>query len=339
MSSNNTEDNKQHSSIGDMISTKQECTPCEQNYIVDNITNGITSLAILNDTSKCANCGKEGNSDNMNTCNKCKMVKYCNAACKKKHRKKHKKKCEEKVAELHDEQLFKEPPPDECPLCLLPMPSVDQITFKSCCGKLICNGCIYAMDMSGGKDLCAFCRTTPPTSEEEENKRLNKLMNNGNADAFYQLASYYDSGEKGFSQDYQKANELFLKAGEHGCAAAYFNLGITYDEGMSVEVDTKKAQHYYEQAAIMGDLDARYSLGRIEFGDGNKDRAYKHFMIAAKAGNEEALNTVKKGFKDGLVTKDEFANTLRAHHERQKEMKSEARDKDVAARNQVQRSM
>ena len=30
----------------------------------------------------------------MNTCNKCKSVKYCNAACKKKHRQKHKKQCE-----------------------------------------------------------------------------------------------------------------------------------------------------------------------------------------------------------------------------------------------------
>jgi len=37
----------------------------------------------------CAACGKEGNSDNMNVCNKCHMVKYCNAACKKKHRSKH----------------------------------------------------------------------------------------------------------------------------------------------------------------------------------------------------------------------------------------------------------
>ena len=45
----------------------------------------------------CANCGKEG-SDVTNTCNKCKSVKYCNAACKKKHRSKHKKACERYVA-------------------------------------------------------------------------------------------------------------------------------------------------------------------------------------------------------------------------------------------------
>ena len=49
----------------------------------------------------CANCGKEGG-DVTNTCNKCKMVKYCNAACKKKHRSKHKKACDRRIAELHD---------------------------------------------------------------------------------------------------------------------------------------------------------------------------------------------------------------------------------------------
>ena len=49
------------------------------------------------DSFTCANCGKEG-SDVTNTCNKCKSVKYCNAACKKKHRHKHKKACERYVA-------------------------------------------------------------------------------------------------------------------------------------------------------------------------------------------------------------------------------------------------
>jgi len=68
---------------------KDECSSWEQNN-VDGITEGIDNV-VLDDTSKCANCGKEGNSDDMNICNKCKSVKYCNAPCKKKHRTKHKK--------------------------------------------------------------------------------------------------------------------------------------------------------------------------------------------------------------------------------------------------------
>ena len=50
-------------------------------------------------------------------------------------------------------------------------------------------------------------------------------------------------------------------------------------------------------------------------------------IIAAKAGNPLSLDKVKEGFQTGLVTKDEYAGTLRAFHERQTEMKSEARDK------------
>ena len=62
----------------------------------------------------------------------------------------------DKWSELYyDEKLFKEPPPrEECPLCLLPLPiDIGQSAFHSCCGKTVCNGCIYEMAMSGGKDL------------------------------------------------------------------------------------------------------------------------------------------------------------------------------------------
>ena len=97
--------------------------------------------------SICANCGKEG-SDVTNTCNKCKQVKYCNAICKKVHKKKHKKQCDEhlrlaaeRATELHDEKLFKQPPPaEDCPICFLRIPSLHPTgsTYYSCCGKVIC---------------------------------------------------------------------------------------------------------------------------------------------------------------------------------------------------------
>ena len=100
MSTTDDNSDQQYVSIEDKTPSIKECTSCEQNNITT-ITEGIDSV-VLGDTYTCANCGKEGNSD-MNICNKCKEVKYCNAACKKKHRKKHKKSCERRVAELHDE--------------------------------------------------------------------------------------------------------------------------------------------------------------------------------------------------------------------------------------------
>src|SRR6056300_654947 len=90
---------------------------------ITSCTDELNNLHINNqvEVDVCANCGKEGS--NMNICNKCKEVKYCNAACKKRHRSKHKKQCEKRVAEMHDEELFKQPPPNEdCPICLIRLP-------------------------------------------------------------------------------------------------------------------------------------------------------------------------------------------------------------------------
>ena len=279
----------------------------------------------------CAQCGKEGG--NLNTCNKCKMVKYCNAACKKKHRSRHKKQCERRVAELHDEALFKEPPPrEDCPICFLPMPlDPSESIFKPCCGKTICSGCIYTMtkDAHGrGKiGLCAFCRAPDATSDEENVKRVKKLIAAENAQAFSQLARCYFRGIMGMPQDMTKANELYLRAGELGCAKGYYNLGLSYDDGEGVEMDKKKAKHYFELAAMKGDIDARHNLGCVELDAGNGHRAYKHFIIAAKAGDKGSLDEVKEGFMNGMITKDEYANTLRAHQPRQDEMQSDDRDK------------
>ena len=284
----------------------------------------------------CANCG---NDDPSNTCNKCKMVKYCNAACKKKHRSKHKKACERRVAELHDEALFKEPPPrEDCPICFLPLPlNLAQSSFKVCCGKLICDGCIDAMiDEARGRGgeigLCAFCRKPAPNSDEERVRRIKKLIETDHAYAFYVLAAYYSRGIRGMPQDMTKANELWLRAGELGCAEAYLNLGNSYYNGEGVEVDKKKAKHYWELAAMNGDVLARHKLGLLEVEAGNYDRAYKHFILAAKAGFKMSLDDVKEGFMDDIVTKDEYATTLRAYQQRHDEMKSDDRDRAEAFR-------
>ena len=175
-----------------------------------------------------------------------------------------------------------------------------------------------------------WCRTPKARSDEEEAARAKKLMEKGNADAYYMLAGYYAGGEMGLPQDWLKANELHLKAGELGCAPAYFNLGNTYSCGRGVEVDEEKAKHYYELAAINGSVKARYNLGCMEEEAGNNQRAMKHLILAARAGYKQSLDAVKQGFMGGIVGKDEYANTLRAYQKIKDEMKSEARDKAAA---------
>ena len=253
---------------------------------------------------RCANCGKEGG-DSMNACNKCDLVKYCNAACKKKHKSTHKKECEVRAAELHDEKLFKEPPsPEDCPICFLPQSvDVDQTYFFSCCGKHICNGCVLAIKEREGTKLCAFCRTPISKSDEESIKQLENLMENGNAYACKMLGGFYVEGSMGIPQDYAKGHELYLKAGELGCADAYHNLGCSYYHGRGVDIDKKKAKYYWQLAAMNRDVYARHNLGANEYIDGNHHRAFKHYMLAASAGFKQSLDAVKEGFVEGYYHK------------------------------------
>jgi hypothetical protein len=214
----------------------------------------------------CANCGKEG-TDITNTCNKCNQVKYCNAACKKKHRRKHKKQCEEHIrlaaehaAALHDIELFKQPPPaEDCPICFVRLPLHQKGSkYMACCGKKICSGCIHApvYDNQGNivaEEKCPFCRSPKPQSMEESVEREKKRADANDAAAIFNQGNYYFKGLNGYP-----------------------------DLGRGVEVDNKKAEHYYELAAMLGDVTARHNLGIKEWRTGNYERALKHYMIAAR---------------------------------------------------------
>ena len=341
MSTTDNNDEEQCGNSGEMTLNKEKCT-CEQSN-VNNITEGITSIAILDDKSVCANCGKKGNDVN-NVCNKCKMVKYCNAACKKKHRHKHKKDCEEHVrlaaeraAELHDIELFKQPPADDCSICFLRMPTLDSgWRYKACCGKVICSGCSYApvYDNQGNEveiEKCAFCRVPTSKSIEEAREREKKRVEAGDAVAMYHIGVYYRDGIDGFPQNYNKALELWHRAGELGEAKAYTNIGFAYKYGKGVEVDEKKAKHYYELAAMQGNEVARHNLGSMEACSDNMDRALKHYMMAVMGGYAESLKCIKDLFSRGYATKDDYTKALQLYQAYLGEIKSDQRDKAAAA--------
>ena len=220
---------------GGGASSKEICTSCEQNKNIsssDSSANidaavvGINKMSISTISirlSTCANCGKEGSDSYMNTCNKCNSVKYCNAACKKKHRSKHKK-CEKRVAELHDEALFKQPPPrEDCPICFIRLPSLwTGYKYMSCCGKIICSGCIYAVALrNGGVGLCPFCRAPMHTTDKQLMKKYEKRSELGDAHAIYDLGCHYDKGNLGCPQNSVKALELWHQAGEMGSNDSY----------------------------------------------------------------------------------------------------------------------
>jgi len=292
-------------------------------------------------TSQCAACGREGK--DLKTCNGCKMVKYCNASCQKRHRPEHRQKCQERAAQLFDEKLFADPPPrEECPICFLPMRyGADECTYQACCGKIICYGCrvaaikaaIDAGNSNCSDEKCAFCRATPSilpfNSISDQNDlfvRLKKRMSAGDAEAFMYFGSIYYEGSYGVPQNATKAFELWSKSADLGSVDAHENLGIAYNNGEGVGKDLVKAKHHCEIAAIGGNDFVRCNLGVIDANSGNFDRAKKHWMIAAMRGHDESLGNLEKMYAMGDLSKEDFEKALRAHKDSQDDMKSEQRD-------------
>jgi len=226
-----------------------------------------------------------------------------------------------------DEDLFRQPPPKEdCPICFIRMPSlVSGYVYRSCCGKLICRGCIYANSKLHEDDLCPFCRTPAPTTKKETVKRINKRADVGDAMAIHNQGCYYNNGIYGFPQNYAKALELFHRAGELGDAKAYYS-GCTYDNGRGVERDINKARHYWELAAMRGNIMARHNLACLEGKSKNFEKALKHLMIAVRSGDAESLKKIGWLYSNGHATKDDYGTALRAHQSYVDEIRNNQRD-------------
>jgi len=241
------------------------------------------------------------------------------------------------VAISADEKLFADPPPKEdCPICMLPMPHASGIcgvrkTYEPCCGKTICEGCIWASAeevVKGNlKEWCDFCRVPSSRSDKEFVKRLKKRMKLNDAGAFRRLGEAYSFGQRGLIKHSKKAFELWTKAAELGSLDAHYELARAYCYGDGVEQHAGKAIQHFELAAIGGHEFARNSLGVYEYKKGNVVRAMKHYIIGARCGNGDSLKKVCLGYKQGHVTKDDYAKTLRAYQHSCDEMKSEGRMK------------
>ena len=282
--------------------------------------------------SSCANCGKgEEESISLKTCTACKMVKYCSAACQKAHRPQHKRECKKRAAELHDEELFRQPPPnEECPICFLTLPTLGPgKRYNACCGKVICSGCIYAGAILPNQK-CPFCRAGYPKTDEDSLQMALKRVEVDDVNAIRDIGCHYAEGRCGFPRDYAKALELWHRAGKLGCASAYYEIGRFYLKGDGVRKDEKKVKQYWELAAMGGVATARNGLGLLEARSGYTDRALKHFMFAAGAGDNRSLVEIKYLYTNGRATKHDYEKALRAYQAYLEEIRSDQRDEAAA---------
>lgn len=289
-------------------------------------------------SNACSNCGK-GADDGviLKLCTACKTVRYCNRECQISHRKKHKHQCKRAASDL---ALFEDHPPrEDCPICMLPFPfGTGSVHFKICCGKMICTGCHRAQakeDLKSGKNLfdlniCPFCREDLPKSEKDRKERIMAQVEKGNPWECCLIAESYANGdmEMGVAKDMHKATEFYRKAGELGCSGGYFSLGIIYE----TEKNMRQAIHYYELAAMNGNVQARVHLADLEQRTGNIFRSTKHLLVAARAGDSESMDKIRMVCSDaacfrlGLLTRDAYEETCRLYQLKSDEMWSKERD-------------
>jgi tetratricopeptide (TPR) repeat protein len=267
----------------------------------------------------CASCGvAEVDDIKLKKCDDCDLVKYCSDKCQQEHRPKHEAMCKKRAAELRDEILFRQPESSDlgdCPICFLPLPiytDSEKSVLMTCCIKIICKGCHYANALRELKErleqTCPFCRHPVPTTKEEmeTNKMKRVAANDPVAIREVGVKRYYEG-------DYDSAFEYFTRAAGLGDVDAHHSLSVMYHEGQGVDKDEKKELYHLEEAAIAGNLFARYNLALIEGRNGRFDRAVKHFIIAANLGCDTSIQMLKEGYTGGLVSKEEFAAALRAH--------------------------
>ncbi|EJK47698.1 hypothetical protein THAOC_33566 [Thalassiosira oceanica] len=177
-----------------------------------------------------------------------------------------------------------------------------QSTFRMCCMKKVCNGCILAAGKRGMRD-CPFCRSSVP-DESQALAMIRKRVAADDPQAIFFLGAKYRFRAFGLDKYVTRAVELYERAAQLGVTDAHFNLGVLYTRGTDVEKDMAKAIRHYEAAAMCG----------------------HHWMISAKLGCQDSLNTVKRMFMNGHATKADYAAALRGYQSAIEDMSSPDRD-------------
>ena len=168
---------------------------------------------------------------------------------------------------------------------------------------------------------CPFCRQPYAENEEDIKKNFIKRI-----DAKDPVALYYLGKEHYVKGNYESAFKYYTKAADLGDVDAHYPLSEMYREGRGVEKDGERELYHLEEAAIAGHPGARFNLACYEVIHGRDERAAKHWIIAGNLGDDESIQKLKKVYKHGFVSKEEFAAALRGHHAAVNAVKSPQRE-------------
>ena len=107
-----------------------------------------------------------------------------------------------------------------------------------------------------------------------------------NAEAQNLLGELYHFGGEGVPVDYQKAQEWYLKAFQHGNAEAANHLGRLYLNGEGVSPNPQEAEKWYQQSMLKGSVNGEISYYSLV------NRPFAYILQRANSGDSEAQNLV-----------------------------------------------
>jgi len=145
--------------------------------------------------------------------------------------------------------------------------------------------------------------------EQAAGKWLRKAAEGGNADDQYELAC------KLFSSPGSDASELldwFRRAAEQGHLGAQSALGVLLDipHSKKFKEQPEEAAKWRRMAAVQGDPDAQYSLGKM-YRDGNGvpqsyQEALKWFRLSAESNDDSGQWGLAEMYRDGLGVPQDY---------------------------------
>lgn len=149
----------------------------------------------------------------------------------------------------------------------------------------------------------------PNTLSQEELEQLMRDAEQGDAEAQCQLGEHYYTGEK---KDYRRALAYYLQAAESGHALAQRRAGEMYMSGKKIGRNMNEATKWFTLAAEQGDIVAHYQLGECYWEGKKQDKnlAFDHYFLAAKAGYVPAQQTMGEIIHSKGVDSKRFAEAL-----------------------------
>ena len=152
-----------------------------------------------------------------------------------------------------------------------------------------------------------------------------KLANSGNPIALYRVGSHYLND----GLDKEEGMRWYRRAAEAGSSSAAHNLGLCYMKGDGVEQNLNVALEYFQKAASLGGAQAFVLIGSILMQQGATEEGYLNFRKAAMCGlDDKSLSKVlRMGYRNGYISKEEMAATLRENQKASDDTKSESREK------------